>query len=68
MAETLEQRLDVIEKKVAELSAIVGAGPRKKGWLDTIGTLTDDKMSREADSLGREYRESLTDSPSRAGA
>jgi len=42
MPETLEQRLEEIEKKVAELGAIVGAGSREKDWLSTVGTLPDD--------------------------
>ena len=68
MPETLEQRLDEVEKKVAELGAIVGAGPGRKDWLSTVGTLPDDAMSREAERLGREYRERLNDSDERAGA
>lgn len=67
MPQTLERRLDEIEKRVAELGAIVGAGPRKKDWLATVGTLPDDEISRQADRLGREYRDSLTDSGDRAG-
>lgn len=68
MPETLEQRLDEVEKKVAELGAIVGAGPRKKDWLASVGTLPDDVLSREAERLGREYRDRLNDSDPRAGA
>jgi hypothetical protein len=66
--ETLEQRLDEIERKVAELGAILGARPCRKEWLGTVGSLPDDAMSREADSLGRNYRESLNNSSDRAGA
>jgi hypothetical protein len=68
MPETIEHRLDEIEKRVAELGALVGAGPRKKDWLATVGTLSDDELSREADRLGQEYRHSLNDSADRAGA
>jgi hypothetical protein len=68
MPATLEQRVNEIEKKVAELGAIVGAAPRKKDWLNTVGTVKDDALSREADTLGREYRERLNDSTGRAGA
>ena len=66
--ETLEQRLDEVEKKVAELGAIVGAGPSRKDWLSTVGTQPDDALAREADQLGREYRDRLNDSDERAGA
>jgi hypothetical protein len=68
MPETLEQRLEEVEKKVAELGAIVGAGSRKKDWLSTVGTLPDDQISREADRLGQDYRCRLNDSDDGAGA
>jgi hypothetical protein len=54
--------------KVAELGAIVGVSPRKKNWLATVGTLPDDETSREAERLGRKYRDRLKDSDDRAGA
>ena len=68
MPETLEKRLDEIEKKVAELGAIVGVEPRRKDWLATVGTLRDDELSGEAERLGREYRDGLNDSDDRVGA
>lgn len=67
MPETLEKRVQEMEKKVAELGAIVGAGPRRKDWLATVGTLRDDELSRDAERLGREYRDRVNDSD-RAGA
>ena len=60
--------MDEIEKRVAELGAIVGIGPRRKDWLATVGTLPDDDLSREAERLGREYRDGLKDSDNRVGA
>ena len=66
MPDTLERRLDEIEKRVAELGAIVGAAPRKKDWLSTVGKCADDEMSREADRLGHEYRNNLNSSTGRA--
>jgi len=68
MPQTLEDRVDELEKKIAELSAVVGGKPRKKDWLGTVGTWPDDEVSREAERLGREYRDSLRDSSDRAGA
>lgn len=68
MPETLEKCLDEIEKRVAELGAIVGVEPRRKNWLATVGTLPDDDLSREAERMGREYRERLNDSDDRVGA
>jgi hypothetical protein len=61
MPETLEKRVAELEKKVAELSAqVLGLLPRKRDWRRTYGTLGDDEMTREAEQLGREYREQQT--------
>jgi len=68
MAETQDKRLDEIEKRVAELGVIAGAGPHRKDWLTTVGTLRDDELSREADRLGREYRAELNHTDDRAGS
>ena len=68
MSQMLEKRVDVLEKRVAELAAIVGSQLRKKDWPTTVGTLPDDEISREADRLGRDYRDSLRDSGGSAGA
>ena len=68
MSQMLEKRVDELEKRVAELAAIVGSHLRKKDWPATVGTLPDDEISREADRLGRDYRDSLRDSGDRAGA
>jgi len=67
MPETLEQRLDEIEKRVAELGAIVGAAPRRKDWLATVGTWPEDEISRDAERLGQEYREQVNRSGDCAG-
>ena len=66
--ETFEKRLDEIERKVAELSSIVGAAPHTKDWLATVGTWPDDKISREAERLGREYRDNVNNSGDCAGS
>ena len=63
MAETLEQRLEELERKVTHLSAtVLDLTPRKKDWRSTVGTLQQDELSQEADRLGREYREQQRDS------
>ena len=67
MLQMLEKRVDELERRVAELAAFVGSKPRKKDWAATVGTLPDDEMSREAERLGRDYRDSLRDSGDRAG-
>jgi len=68
MSQMLEKRVDVLEKRVAELAAKVGSQLHKKDWPATVGTLPDDEISREADRLGRDYRDSLRDSGDSAGA
>ena len=58
MSQTLEKRVDELERKVAELIAkTLDLRPRQKDWRRTVGTMTDDEMAREAERLGREYRQ-----------
>ena len=46
------------EKSAAELSAaILKREPVKKDWRKMAGRLRDTEFAREADRLGREYRE-----------
>jgi hypothetical protein len=63
MSHTLEQRVEELERKVAELSAQA---------LDlrlTVGSMTDDEMAREAEKrLGREYRRQQTHQKEIAGS
>jgi hypothetical protein len=61
MPTTLEQRVEAVEKKIADLSAqVLGLRSVKKDWTTTVGTLRDDEMSREAERLGRDYRKQQT--------
>jgi hypothetical protein len=60
MAQTLEQRVEELEKKVAELSAEQSGAIRKKDWRRTIGIFKNDPDFEEAARLGREYREQQT--------
>jgi len=61
MSQTLEQRIEDLEKRVAELSAqILGLEPRAKDWQSTFQSLPDDELTREAERLGREYRQQQT--------
>lgn len=58
MAETIEKRVEELEKKIANLTVtVLCLTPQKKDWRSTVGTLRDDELSQEADRLGREYRE-----------
>jgi predicted nucleic acid-binding Zn-ribbon protein len=61
MSQTLEERVEELERKVAELSAqTLELRPRLKDWRRTVGSMTDDEMAREAERLGREYRQQQT--------
>ena len=68
MAETLEQRVDELEKRVSDLTAVVAAKPSPRRWVSTVGAWTDDEISREAERLGQEYRQSVREFPDRVGA
>ncbi len=68
MSQTLEQRVQELEKKVAELSAQSIPPPRKKDWRRTIGIFQNDPEFEEAVRLGREYREQQTYEKEIAGA
>jgi len=61
MSQTLEQRVEELEKKVASLSAqVLGLRPSKKDPFRISGCMPDDEMTREAEELGREYRRQQT--------
>ena len=60
MSQTLEKRVEELEKKVAELSAREIPAKRQKDWRRTIGIFQNDPDFEEAVRLGREYREQQT--------
>lgn len=60
MSQTLEQRVEELEKKVADLSAHSIPTVRKKDPWSTFGIFRDDPDFEEAVRLGREYREQQT--------
>ena len=60
MSQTLEKRVEELEKKVAELSTEPTRRMRKKDWRRTIGIFKDDPDFEEAVRLGREYRQQQT--------
>ena len=57
METAVTKRLAEIEKKLAELSARLDA---PKNWRNAVGMLSDTKVSREADELGRAFRRKQT--------
>jgi hypothetical protein len=60
MSQTLEMRIESLEKKVAELTAKTGGPAREKDWRRTAGIFKDDPDFEEAVRLGREYRKTQT--------
>jgi hypothetical protein len=57
MEATAEQRLENLEKAVAELRArVLQLNPVKKDWRSTVGMFADDETFDEAVRLGEEYR------------
>ena len=60
MAQTLEQRVEELERKVAELSGKPALPARKKDPWRTFAIFQNDPDFEEAVRLGREYRENQT--------
>ena len=60
MSQTLEKRLEDLEKKVAELADKSTMSPQEKNPLRTFGLFRGDPDFEEAARLGREYREQQT--------
>ena len=60
MPQTLEQRVEELEQKVAELTdGLTLRKPRKKAWQKTFGLSRGDEGFKEMVNLGRKYRQSL---------
>ncbi len=55
----LQDRITVLEQELAALKSTVGFLVREANakMLGTFGTMPDDEVSREAERLGRAYRE-----------
>jgi hypothetical protein len=61
MSQTLEQRVENLEKEFSELRAwVLNMRRPRKDWRSTFGTLEDDEITKEAERLGREYRQQQT--------
>ena len=57
MKNTIEQRVEKLEKQFATLATVVGrTGSPKKDWLNMAGRLKKTKFATGADRLGREFR------------
>jgi hypothetical protein len=65
MKTSVEERVTDLEKQVADLKAkVLKLTPVKKDWRRTVGMLTDDELSREADRRGAEWRRQSDDTDS----
>ena len=61
MSQTLEKRVEYLEREFSKLRSLaLDLKHREQDWRGTVGTLKDDEMTREAQRLGREYRERQT--------
>ncbi len=60
MSNTVLERLERLEKKVAKLSGKASLSRRKKDPWRTYGVFKDDPDFEEAARLGREYRQQQT--------
>ena len=56
---TLVERVDNLEKELAEIKREIAGKPAKKDWRAWCGTSKDDPVFDEMIRLGREYRENL---------
>ena len=55
---TVEERLTRIEREFDEFKQeVLGLKPCGKSWRQTVGSIPDDELSRNAEKLGREWRE-----------
>jgi uncharacterized protein HemX len=54
---TLEERMNALEKQVAELQAQVQKLARPKDWRRVVGMFSDDEMMKRIDEAGRKIRE-----------
>ena len=69
MSQTIESRVEDLERRYSELAAqVLDLKRRKKDWRSTFGTLENDDMTREAERLGREYRKQQTYEKELAGS
>jgi hypothetical protein len=54
---SIEERVESLEKQVAELQATVGSSPGKKDWRRTIGVFSGDEVMKRIDQEALKYRE-----------
>ena len=61
ISQTLEERVEELERKIAELNTqVLELRMPRKDWRLTVGSMPDDEVTREAERLGRKYRKQQT--------
>ena len=61
MTATLEERVEALERKLAEMQAQPWSSPPvKKDWRATVGWANNSKLHEAATKAGEEYRRSQT--------
>ena len=60
MSQTLEERVERLEHRVADLSLAAVPSKRQKAWRGTFGAFQNDADFEEAVRFGREYRKQQT--------
>ena len=68
MSQTLDERVEQLEQKLAGLSRQAMTSTRKKNPWRTFGVFQDDPDFESAARLGREYREQQTSEREIAGS
>ena len=59
MANSLQQRIEIIERELAQLKQQIDTKDPRPWWEQIWGTFANDPSFEEAMRLGRKYRESL---------
>jgi len=54
---TLEHRVEMLEQKVAELTAKLECDPPEKDWRSTVGMFAADPVMRDIQEEGQRIRE-----------
>ena len=67
MSDSLEERVDALEKQVAELMKRVLATPPEKDWRSTVGMFANDPVMKAIQEEGRKIREADREKAARRG-
>ena len=60
MSTPIDDRVEALEQKVADLTRLVAAGPKDPyAWRSTVGMSANDPGFDEMVKLGKQYRQSL---------